>query len=346
MDNNNTNHMTPIERKEALKKGLSVDRLPCSPMISEYVCRVSSLNIKDYLFSAELMAHAHIISYKTLRYDSIGIGPDQYGLLEALGANVHYPLNDRPQIVSPLVEKYSDIKNIKMVNPEKELRLAVYLKALDIIKANIGHEVLAGTGIGGPFSTAGMLRGIDNLLLDLRKNPGLVHKLMEIATANIIKYMESSWKRGYSCSIGDPLASCSVISPAFFREFVKPYLKEIAVWKKQNTGKGLSLHICGNTKPIWHDMAELGAARISLDEKMDLEEAKKDIGHLVGLKGNVPPVDILRNGTPQEVINSARLCLQKAGDNPKGFTLSSGCTIALDTPAENIKAMITAASLI
>ena len=125
----------------------------------------------------------------------------------------------------------------------------------------------------------------------------------------------------------------------FFKQ-VYPAIKEIADFSKQIRGRGPSIHICGKTEKIWDDLVETGISRLSLDEVIDLAEAKDKIGHRISIAGNVSPTEILLNGNPQMIIEAARDCVMKAGNSKKGFTLSSGCTVATYTPIENIKALI------
>ena len=65
----------------------------------------------------------------------------------------------------------------------------------------------------------------------------------------------------------------------------------------------------------------------------------------MAIQGNVPPVDVLRFGTPQDVLRSSKECIRKAWDSPGGFTLTSGCQTPMDTPAENLQALMDAARI-
>lgn len=337
--------MTPKERAKALENGESVDRLPCTPMISDHVSFIIGVSVKEYLNNPELMAKGHIKAFEIYGHDSVGLNPEIIGLPEAMGATVKYFKNSSPQIENPLIKRYEDVKLIKVVEAEKDGRLPLYFEALGLIEKEIGGKVRIATGIGGPFTTAALLRGADSFLVDTMKNPEFVHALMEITTKSVIKYMERAFQLGFSCSMGEPMASCSVISPAQFRKFVKPYIKEISDFSKKMRGKGPSIHICGRTEKIWEDLIETGISRLSLDEVIDLEEAKKKIGDRIPIAGNVSPTEILLNGTPEMVIEAAKECIRKAGDSKKGFTLSSGCTVATYTPIENIKALIRGAEI-
>lgn len=60
-----------------------------------------------------------------------------------------------------------------------------------------------------------------------------------------------------------------------FKKFTLPYLTEIVDAIKALGKDSPYLHICGNTKKIWTLMADTGAGALSLDDVIDLEEAKK-----------------------------------------------------------------------
>jgi uroporphyrinogen decarboxylase len=57
--------------------------------------------------------------------------------------------------------------------------------------------------------------------------------------------------------------------------------------------------------------------------------------------GNVTPSNLLKN-TPDEVDEEARTICEKMGDK-KGFILGSGCEVPINTPPENVDALINAA---
>ncbi len=340
--NKNTlkDEMTPGERMDAMKSGRPIDRIPCSCHVSEYGCRLLGIPLDEYHHSSELMANATVEVYKKFGFDSISVSPGLLGLPEAMGSSLVFSKSDRPQLLEPAFVSYSEIKRIEKFDPEHDGRLPLFLDALVLIDKSIGSEVKPGTGTGGAFTTAALLRGTDDFLKDLILFPDSALALLELTTEAVIRFVKSANERDFSCSLSEPLASGDVISPAQFRKFVKPSLTKICSWMKENTGRRPTLHICGDTKLIWQDMADTGASFLSLDNKIDLEEAKKTVGNIVGLNGNVPPIEVLMNGTVGDVVKAVKTCIRKAYDTPCGYVLSSGCTIPLDSPPENISAMM------
>ena len=92
-------------------------------------------------------------------------------------------------------------------------------------------------------------------------------------------------------------------------------------------------------------MVTSGADVLELDHAVDLGKACRIVGPKVGLWGNLDPVRVLAQGTPAEVRQAARQALAqvKAAGHSR-FVLSSGCTLAVETPLANLEALIRAAA--
>jgi len=65
------------------------------------------------------------------------------------------------------------------------------------------------------------------------------------------------------------------------------------------------------------------------------------MGHRVALMGNVPPLDVGVRGSPADVMNSARACLDRAAPGG-GMILSFGGGVSPGTPAANVDALLRA----
>lgn len=337
--------MTPKERMRAFAAGGKIDRIPCIPLIGDHACRLIGVSVSRYSLSAELMAEAQIAAFRKYRPDSVGIGPGLFGIAEAMGTRLKFPEDGMPYVSEPVLKDYADFDRLSPADPHRDGRLPLYLEALKLINEQIGDQVGGGSSVGGPFTAAASLRGTENFLKDLRKNPEMAHRLLQLVTVSALRYIDAVCDLGLKPSIAEPTASGTLISAKQFREFAKPYLKMYADRIIERSGSGHTLHICGDTGRIWSDMADIGASVLSLDNQIDLAEAKKAVGDRVCLMGNVQPIETLMKGTRDQVHAEARECLRKAHDNPKGYILSSGCGVPLDTPPENVVALMEAARI-
>ena len=136
--------------------------------------------------------------------------------------------------------------------------------------------------------------------------------------------------------VGDAVASLA--SPQHFREFNLPYVSELIAGLRR-AGARVKYHACGNTKALVPLYAELGADIVNVDSLVDLRWVKQTLGTRMCIKGNVNPVRVLFQGTPQQVEDVCRRCIDDAGSGG-GFILSPGCEVPPGTPPANLDAMI------
>ena len=90
-------------------------------------------------------------------------------------------------------------------------------------------------------------------------------------------------------------------------------------------------------------MATSGADVLELDHQVDLARAMACVGPSTALWGNLDPVGLLLRGCPEQV-RQATLDLIHTAEHAghRRLIVSSGCTLAAGTPAENLHAMIDA----
>jgi uroporphyrinogen decarboxylase len=139
-------------------------------------------------------------------------------------------------------------------------------------------------------------------------------------------------------NFSDPVASGDLISPATFRSFVAPFLRDLVARVKAKD-KYAMIHICGDTTRILEKVLEIRPDAFSLESKVDLAIAKEILGGKVCVTGNVSPTGVFLSGTPQEVIREARKCIETWGKAP-GYILSVGCDFPKTVPVENVKALM------
>lgn len=334
--------MTPKERLKAFAAGEPMDRIPCMPMITDCAYSLAGGSMAQYYHSAQLMAQAQISAFELCETDSVGAGPGLFGIAEAIGTKLTFPDGGIPYVSSPAIANYQDIDNMELVDPYRSGRLPLFLEALKIVQEAVGDRVSTGCSIGGPVTTAAAVRGTDQFLRDMHRNPEMVHKLMQFVTNNAFRFIDALCDMGIKPSIAEPTASGTLISEKYFREFAKPYLKQYSDRISKRWGSGPFLHICGDTMKVLDDMIDCGTTVLSLDNQVDLAEAKNKVGHKACLAGNVKPYTLWQ-GKPEQIAEEVKECLRKAWNSPKGFMLCSGCGLPLGTSSENIIAMMDAA---
>ena len=195
------------------------------------------------------------------------------------------------------------------------------------------------------MTTAISIRQPELFLRDMIRDKKNAHRLLDFAVQCTLKWVEYNCNEFGTIPVGlaDPATSANLISDRMFREFSKPHMADLLAGIKKITGSVPGIHICGRTKHIWNDLAELGFPSFSVDNCEDLAELKQTVGDKMKISGNVPPTTVLRNGTIDDVIESVKQCLIKGSDSPCGYSLAVGCEVPLGTPRENLEAYIYAA---
>ncbi len=331
--------MTPMERAIAISKGNDVDRIQCNPNISNGIARVARLKISEFNHSSKALSDAVIATHKRFGGDGAKIFTDLFIISEAMGAKMKYPEDNTVDLLEPAINSVDEINSLTPVNPLKDGRLPIHIEAMKIVKDTIGTEVPCSAAIVGPFTNACFLIGVQEMTKLMIRNPEAVHKLCKISLESCVSFVKESLKQGVGISISEPMASSTVISPIHFRRYCKPYMKELVNFMKSK-GVTPSIHICGKTDPIWQDIVDLGFSAFSIDNVANLSKCKETIGSQIKIMGNVDPSTVMYSGTPNEVKVATLRCITDGYDSPKGYSVMSGCGLPVETPMENIDAML------
>jgi hypothetical protein len=135
--------------------------------------------------------------------------------------------------------------------------------------------------------------------------------------------------------------SADFISPAMFERLCWPWLKKMVLTFIED-GYTVLLHLDGKWEPMFEYFQDFPKGKIVLElENSDVALAKKKLGRILCLKGNVSP-SLLAFGSSEEVEDCCRKLIDDCASGG-GFILSSGCEVPINARPENVGAMITVA---
>lgn len=132
--------------------------------------------------------------------------------------------------------------------------------------------------------------------------------------------------------VGD--AAASLIGPRLYTQFVQPHETALVEGIRAAGGR-VRLHICGKTGKLYRGMAATGADIIDLDFLAPMDAARTEMGPDQILLGNLDPVRVMRDGTPEMVAAAFAECHHQAGCR---YILGAGCEVPVGTPAANLRA--------
>lgn len=333
--------MTSYERYMTVCRLHEPDRVPVSPFIMTFAAKFAGVPYIDYCRTGEIMAEAQLACIRRFGYDAVALGSDAVREAETVGAPISWQENEVPGTTGePLIKSRDDLKKLRLPDPMGENRMHEQIKALKILRQELGDDEIVYAWVEAPFQESAMLRNMNYFFMDIVEDPPLVHDLMRFSLELELTFGLAQIEAGARfIGIGDAIAS--LVSPDHYQEFNLPYVSELIAGLKA-AGARVKYHACGNTKALLPLFSKLGADIINLDSLIDLKNAKMILGNNVCIKGNFDPTAILLQGTPETVRKAARRCIREGGLGG-GFILSPGCEVPRDTPAENLEALIAVA---
>lgn len=262
---------------------------------------------------------------------------DKYGTVYYLSPHGE-PMPQEGPIKEP-----KDAKGFDMISKLKADDFAGVKYVINKVGKTTAHFM----NILDPYKLSWRLRGsMQNLLMDYLLNPELVHALARITTDFDLAAIDMAAQLGIDViTVPGDLAGelTTLISPEHYRQFLKPYHKEI-VDRAHERGMKIVKHSDGNIWPILDDFIEAGFDGIHpiQPQCMDIGEVKKYLAGKACILGNIDCRNLLPFGTEEEVEETVKLTIKKAAPGG-GYIISSSNSIHPDCKPENYIAMIKAA---
>ncbi len=194
------------------------------------------------------------------------------------------------------------------------------------------------------FERLWQLRGMENALTDFYDYPEQVHKLFGKLTELYIGYMERGKKEldfdGFLITDDLGAQDRPMFSTAVFREFFKPYYKQI-IDKAHELGCHLWLHSCGCIEPFLPELVEIGLDVIHPIQKNTMDERKiaRLYGGQICILAGIDVQYLFSFGTPQEIADEVAY-LMDTYTRPDGrFMITLGNGYTPDWKTENLHAL-------
>ena len=337
--------MTAAERMKAYNAGEEVDYQPYTlqapdPAMADIFGYTTTQFAKDFEVKSEIIRRRK----EDFGLDSFNVGLGLKTIGAALGSKLMAPEHGIDYVEEHVLKDYTDFDKLQVTDPYKNPVLAPILESAKRLKDRF-PDVSMTTSVAGPISTAIAVRPVELVLRDTRRNPEMLHKLLDLTVECSLKWFEA-FRHEFgpvATNFSDPVTCMDVISKKQFDEYSLPYIKRLIDGTEKIMGSRPGAHICGKTSPIWSDLADAGLFSFSIDNCEDLSEAKAAVGDRMRFAGNVPPIEVMKDGTIDDVIESCKQCMLKCADNPAGFILNTGCQLPIGTPKRNVEAFIYAA---
>jgi len=332
--------MNCLEKITATIKMQHVERVPVIAQVFGHAATLAGVSINQYVSDGETLARCQLNAQRKYGYDAVFSVMDTSVETEAMGSILHYYRNMYPVVAKHVLSPDIDLSDLVVPDPQEAGRMPEMLKALGILRKELGDETLVVGCVVGPFTLAGQLLGLENTLYLAIDNPERLERLLDFTTEVLISFGRAQLKAGAHLPIVfDPAASPAVIPSSFFREFEMPRLKRLFLALESMGSAGNWLHIAGPVTSILPYYRDAGVDIANFDYCVSMDEANNMLP-AVCLDGNIKSLSFIE-GTPAEIRKESKKLLSYFRERG-GFILSSGCEIPPESRPENIAAMVQA----
>ena len=312
---------------------LNSDKRIAIPIMTHPGIEAIGKNVIDAVTDGEV--HYQAIKNVTETYDTTActVIMDLTVEAEAFGCAISMPEHEVPSVTGRLGCDEESVNRLQVPSLSAR-RMPEYLKANRLAVENIKDKAVL-SGCIGPFSLAGRLYDMSEIMVGIYIEPDVLKTLLDKCTEYITLYCKELKAIGATGVImAEPAAG--LLSNEDCLEYSTVYVKQI-VEAVQDDNFTVVLHNCGNKGHCTQAMIDSGAAALHFGNAVNMVETLEQCPSNLVVMGNIDPVGILKQATPEEVYRITADLLAKTAQY-KNFVISSGCDMPPFVPDVNIKA--------
>jgi len=261
------------------------------------------IDILDYYSSDQLWLEANLKAIDTFPEAIFLPGFwAEYGMCSepsAFGARSAFPQNEFPHAF-PCITSPEEIHALELPDPVKDGMGPLMLNRLKLEQPAIekaGHKIRFSVS-RGPLNIASYLMGTTEFMLAMMTHPKETHELIRKITNYLLGFHKHQAE--LFPSIDGILMLDDIIgfiSEDQFVEFALPYFKELYDCKLSVK----FLHNDANCMEMVHYLPDMGVNLFNMGFDVDLNQLKELTQNQVTMLGNIPPRDVLAQGSATEV---------------------------------------------
>ncbi len=330
----------------AVLDGQTIDPLPVGFIIdSPWLPGWAGMTILDYYTSDEKWFDANVKAIKT--FEDVMFLPgfwSEFGMCtepSAFGTKCRWTQRELPY-AEKIIKSVADIASIEKPNCKTDGLLPFMINRLQHHQPRIeemGHQIKFAVA-RGPLNIATFLMGTTEFLMAMRTDTEEIEKLLTLITdftADWLAYQKECFPSIEGIFLLDDIVG--FLGEPDFKQSARPYLKrlfnclDVPVRFFHNDAQGMV------TAGF---LEEIGINLFNFSFEHSLTEMRQKAGDTVTLLGNIPPRDVLAQGTPDDVTTAVKAALEPLEDKTR-LILSCGGGLPPEVPTQNIQALIQAA---
>jgi len=328
--------MTSSERLQARLSGKPVDKIPNMNIAMGLVAKAAGVSYRQYVQDYRKLVEGNLICAERFGFDSVSVISDPMREASAFGAELIYPEHGVPYSDPPLLADGLDMKRVKTADPLENPRTLDRIKGVELLRQKVQSDYPVIGWVEGVLAETADLRGVNALMYDLVDDElEQLEELMELVFRQQCSFALEQIRAGADI-VGVGNAVASLIGPGLYEQYGQAYDKALVDFIHENGAK-VKLHICGNITKLLPLLVSVAPDILDIDWMVDLRYAADVFsGTNTSVCGNINPVAVLYQGSPELVFNKVTECVS-IDDNT--VLVAAGCEVPAATPEENLLLM-------
>ena len=329
--------MTGKERVRAAVRGESVDHVPMVPISMMIAADLIGVPYRTYATDWRELVRGQLAFTEKFGIDHVSVISDPATEAADCGAEISWHDHQPPALSEErsLIRDKETLATLRAPDPSAGPRMSNRVRAVEELVAQAGSEKLIEGWVEGPIAEASDLRGINRVMMDFFDDPEFVNDLLAFVFEMEMAYARAQIEAGAEIiGIGD--AAASLLGPELYEEFALPYHRRY-IETIHAMGAMVRLHICGDSRPVLPFLPQLKPDIMDLDSIAPVADARLHGGPTQVLTGNIDPVRVLKEGTPETVTAAIEQCFRDAGS--RAYLVAAGCEVPRGTPDANLLAL-------
>ena len=213
-----------MDMKAWLHEQLTADKRRALPILSFPSIQLLGITVRELISDSDLQARGMCEVAKRCPAAASVSMMDLSVEAECFGSQIRVSDDEVPTVVGSVVNSMEDAQALKVPQVGAG-RTGVYVEAISkALKLITDRPIFA--GVIGPYSLAGRLMDMTQIMMNCYDEPEMVHATLEKATDFILAYIQAYKDVGaHGVVIAEPAAG--LLSPDLCEEFSSPYVKQI-----------------------------------------------------------------------------------------------------------------------
>jgi uroporphyrinogen-III decarboxylase len=232
------------------------------------------------------------------------------------------------------------LRKLKTMDPLKDGRMPEKLKAIKKLKDHYKESLLICGSCAAPFSAVGLMWSIQESMLLLLTNQGLLYDAMDYWLEFYKRYIKAQKDAGADAIwMGDCNAFGNMVPVPLYEEHILPVTKKLVEYCEKELNIMIWLHNSETNLDSVLSHLPMGASFENIGPAGDIEQMSNALKGKAAFSGNLDPLGVLWQGTPDLVKSETRRIISICKENG-GYIFNTGEMNPGQVPYENMKAMM------